>query len=92
MPSHLLHGRPIVSLPYHYVQDDEVGDPSYSEAADIQKRAKVQALLLLRFWNRWSREYLTALHEFHHTTGTNTQIVKVGDVVLIHDDTPGNQL
>ena len=51
-------------------------------------RAKVQALLLQHFWSRWRREYLTALREFHHTTGTNTQTVKVGDVVLIHDDIP----
>ena len=43
MPSHLLHGRLIVSLPYYYVKDDEVGDPSYGEAADIQKRAKVHS-------------------------------------------------
>ena len=46
-------------------------------------------------------EYLTALHVFHRTTGSNTQTgdivlihddtpktVKVGDIVLIHDDTP----
>ena len=32
-------------------------------------------------------EYLTALREFHRTTGSNTQTMKVGDIVLIHDDT-----
>ena len=33
-------------------------------------------------------EYLTALCEFHRTTGSNTQTVEVGDIVLIHGDTP----
>ena len=87
-PSHLLYGRPIVTLPHHNVEVDEVDDPTYGETTEIQRRAKVQALLLQHFWSRWRREYLTALREFHHTTGTNTQTVKVGDVVLIHDDVP----
>ena len=86
-PSHLLHGRPIVSLPHRDVQEDELDDPTYGETSDIQTRAKIQSLLLHHFWNRWSKEYLTALREFHRVSGTNTQTVRVGDVVLIHDDT-----
>ena len=86
-PSHLLHGRPIVSFPHRDVQEDELDDPTYGETGDIQTRAKIQSLLLHHFWNRWSKEYLTALREFHRVSGTNTQTVRVGDVVLIHDDT-----
>ena len=86
--SHLLHGRPIVSLPHYDVQDDELTDPTFGETVDINRSAKVHAHLLAHFWNRWKLEYLTALHEFHKTTGSNTQAVKVGDIVLIHDDTP----
>ena len=44
--------------------------------------------MLKHFWTRWKSEYLTTLREFHKTTGNNIQRVKVGDVVLIHDDTP----
>ena len=33
------------------------------------------------------REYLTALREFHKTTGNNWQVIKKGDVVGVHDDT-----
>ena len=34
-------------------------------------------------------EYLTALREFHRTTGSNNvQRIKEGEVVLIHDDGP----
>ena len=31
---------------------------------------------------------MTALREFHRVSGTSTQTVKSGDVVLIQDDTP----
>ena len=31
---------------------------------------------------------MTALRGFHRVSGTNTQTVKSGDVVLIQDDTP----
>ena len=79
---------PIVTLPHHDVEVDEVDDPTYGETTEIQRRAKAQALLLQHFRSRWKKEYLTALREFHHTTGTNTQTVKVGDIVLIHDDVP----
>ena len=85
--SHLLHGRPIVSLPHYDVQDDELTDPTYGETVDMNRSAKVHAQLLAHFWNRWKLEYLTDLHEFHKATGSNTQAVKVGDIVLIHDDT-----
>jgi len=86
-PSHLLLGRPVVSLPHYDVQNDELTDPTYG-ADDINRWAKVHAQLLAHFWQRWRTEYLTALREFHRATGNNIQTVKVGDVVLIHDDTP----
>jgi len=87
-PALLLHGRPIISLPHHNVQDDELDDPTYNDNADLRRSVKAQALLISHFWNRWKMEYLTALREFHRTTGSNMQKVKVGDVVLIHDDVP----
>lgn len=53
-PSHLLHGRAIVSLPHCEVQDDKVNDTTYRETGDIERRAKIQSQLLRHFWNRWS--------------------------------------
>ena len=50
-----------------------------------------QGVLLQHFQSRWKKEYLTALREFHRTTGTNEQTVNIGDVVQIHDDVPRNQ-
>ena len=64
-PSHLPHGRSIVSLPYHTVEDVDVQDPMYGED-DLRKRTKAQALLFKHFWSRWQREYL---RECHRSTG-----------------------
>ena len=87
-PAHLLYGRRIVPLPYHRVEEDELDDPEFGGTSTIMKRAKVQALMLKHFWTHWKSEYLTTLREFHKTTGNNIQQVKVGEVVLIHDDAP----
>ena len=87
-PAHLLYGRRIVPLPYHRVEEDKLDDPEFGGTSTIMKRAKVQALMLKHFWTRWKLEYLTTLREFHKTTGNNIQQVKVGEVVLINDDTP----
>ena len=39
-------------------------------------------------WQRWRHEYLTSLREFHKSSGSNKESVKVGDVVVMHDDSP----
>ena len=36
----------------------------------------------------WRHEYLTSLREFYRPTGRGGQQIKVGDVVLVHDDGP----
>ena len=87
-PAHLLYGRPIITLPHYDVTTDEIDDPTYGDDSDVRRRAKVQAVIISHFWRRWSREYLTALREFHRASGNNVQTVKEGDVVQIHDDCP----
>lgn len=50
-PSHLLNGRPIVSLPHCDVQD-EPDDLTFGETiTDMQRRARIQASLLSHFWS-----------------------------------------
>ena len=88
-PSHLLYGRRITRLPYEHVTD--VYDTDYGDTSDISKRARTLTHLLEHFRNRWKREYLTLLREFHKASGHNSQRIKVGDVVLIHDDGPRMQ-
>ena len=87
-PAHLLYGRRVTALPYESVDDDEVNDPNFGDDSSIKHRAKQQDLALKHFRSRWRHEYLTSLQEYHRTTGTNQQKVKIGDVVLVHDDTP----
>jgi len=85
-PAHLLYGRRITSLPHPPVESDEVSDPTYQTSADLLRRAKRVTKLIQQFWQRWRHEYLTSLREFHKGSGINTESVKAGDVVLIHDD------
>ena len=86
-PSHLLHGKRIVTLPHSVTEDDEIHDLDFGDDSTLRRRAKRQALVIKHFWNRWNGEYLTALRETHRMTGNNDQRVKAGDVVLVHDDT-----
>ena len=87
-PSHLPCGRRITSLPHVSIEDEEVKDPTYGTARDVQYRARKQALVIQHFRRRWKEEYLTSLREFHRATGRNDQTIKVGDIVLVHDETP----
>ena len=65
----------------------ELCDPDFVDNSEVRRRAKRQALIIKHLESRWKHEYLTALREAHRTTGTNTQQVKIGDIVLVHDDT-----
>jgi len=70
-PVHLLHLRRIVCLPHQAVETDELDDPSFGEAGQVHRRAKVQAAILRDFQRRWRHEYLTLLREFHRASGNN---------------------
>ena len=87
-PSHILYGRMLTNLPHELVPQEHVQDPSYGEISRLNKAARFQSLLLTHFSTRWKQEYLTSLREFHRTSGSNNQTIKVGDVVLVHDDSP----
>ena len=85
-PSDLLHGRRITTLPHTTVTED-LHDPDYgSTDSQMRKNAKRLSVLLKHFQGRWRYEYLTSLREFHKCQGNNSQTVKVGDVVQIHDE------
>ena len=86
-PAHLLYGKRMTSLPHSY--EDDVENPDYvvSESR-VRKRLTNHARLLQHFQTRWKKEYLTSLRKFHKASGLNMQNVKVGEVVLIHDDGP----
>ena len=90
-PSNLIYGHRIVLIPHLLCEDYETTDESFQIGGSdslLRKRAKTQTLIMKHFWVRWKQEYLTSLREFHRTTGRNDKNVNVGDVVLVHDDTP----
>ena len=79
-------------FPYHTPQQMAVKMMTlfYEETtgASLRTRVTQHAPVLQHFQHRWRREYLTSLRELHRTTGKNEQCIKVGDVVLVHDDIP----
>lgn len=89
-PSHLLYGRRIQSIPCPLDDPGEIEDPTYISGDNMRKRLDRRGKLIRDFWSRWKREYLTSLREFNRlkVLGSNKQIIKKGDVVIIHDDKP----
>ena len=51
-----------------------------------EPRDKTQ--ILQHFQQRWKREYLTSLRESHKGADPSKQNIRVGDVVVVHDDVP----
>ena len=66
-----------------------VSDPNYSGGTCSTNGSTDSISLKLRhFWNRWKKEYLLELLEFHRMNVNNgsTYVVSVGDVVTVYDD------
>ena len=70
---------------------DEITDPTFLISSALQERTKRQAQILQHFQQQWKREYLTSLRDTHKGTNTFKQTIKVGDIVLVHDDVPRSQ-
>ena len=67
---------------------EELQEPTYCGAEQVRRDARIQSALLQHFAARWRREYLTSLREFYRPAGRSGQVIKVKDVVLVHDDCP----
>ena len=87
-PSHLLYGRRITRLPYPSDITENIDKLTVPTSTTFIRQADIKHELIRQFQIRWKNEYLTALREFHKTIGTNSHIIKMGDVVQIHDDSP----
>ena len=87
-PSQLLCGHRLVSYP-DSVSLQEVKDPTYHTSSFLNKRFLHCTKLLEHFWNRWAKEYLTLLRERYNFIGKEPcRVIKMGDVVLVHENTP----
>ncbi|XP_060574452.1 uncharacterized protein LOC132732105 [Ruditapes philippinarum] len=81
-PVHLLYGR-LTTVPYY----ENISEPKPVSRDGITKQASIQAQIISHVRDRWCHEYMTSLRQYHKTTGNNSQTIKVGDVVIIHDET-----
>ena len=83
MPSHLIYGRRIKTLPDEIVEPDDALNHESSSA-----RFKYLSTKLAHFWNRWRKEYLANLREFHRNKlGRPERIVQGGgDVVVVCEE------
>ena len=87
-PSHLLHGRRLLSLPDNSSTRD-LSDPDVELSSnDSSKRVNHLNNVMSHFWNRWKNEYLMELRDSHRHTSksTNPTPIAVGDMVVVHDE------
>ncbi|XP_052242501.1 uncharacterized protein LOC127852590 [Dreissena polymorpha] len=87
-PSQLLFGRRVTTLPYDDVTVDTGSTVAAADHAEFNRMARRREMLIQQFYRRWNTEYLTSLREHHRMSGSNTQTIKIGDVVQIDDDGP----
>ena len=85
-PSHLFHGRRILSLPD--VPISNLVELKVSNSV-ITRRMEYLSTLLSRYWNQWRRYYLFDLCERHKLTWKKmggTFEISVGDVVIVYEE------
>ena len=87
-PSKLLYGFSVTALPHPVVDPEELEDEDFNEHDQLNKALKRRSLLFQHFVQRFKREYLSSLRERHvyqsKKQGSQEEIIKVGDVVLMH--------
>ena len=60
---------------------------------DLSRREKYLNTLLLHFWKRWQKEYLTELRVHHNYKSSNRKLtIKIGDVVCVYKGKAPRQL
>ena len=87
-PSKLMYGFDVTALPHPVVDPDELEDEDFNEHDQLNKALKRRSLLFQHFVQRFKSEYLASLRERHvyqsKKRGSQEEIIKVGDVVLMH--------
>ena len=87
-PSKLLYGFSVTALPHPVVDPEELEDEDFNEHDQLNKALKRRSLLFQHFVQRFKSEYLASLRERHvyqsKKQGSQEEIIKVGDVVLMH--------
>ena len=63
--------------------DQSINNKVFSES-EIQKLSR----LMVHFWDRWRKEYIVNLREYHSTKQklSSNPIIKLKDLLFVHDD------
>ena len=86
-PSHLLHGRRLMSLPDPCTGD--LMDPDFElSLMELSKRVSHLSNVMNHFWHKWRDEYLIEFRNSHPHSAKNAvpTPVAVGDMVVVHDE------
>lgn len=84
-PNHLLKGRLNTGLP----EDIDPEDIDFIDRDMLLEKLKNRLKAKKHFTERWTNEYLLSLRQFHNdNVGFWDNLIKVGDIVLIHNTTP----
>ena len=85
-PTHQLCGKRITTLPHPY--EDSPDGTDYLDDLSMRRQLDNHSRILQNFQAWWRKEYVPSSREFHKAAGHNKPQIKVGDIVLIHDDKP----
>ena len=81
-PNHLIYGRML----QHRADDGELTNLRDIAHQDVVDQTNITKSLLQSFWSIWKHEYLIELREYHKKYGQHSNIVSVGDIVLISEE------
>ena len=83
-------GRRLLNLPELPEIDS---DEEYNERADsMRKRQRYVSRVFQHYWQRWKKEYLVSLREYHQIREGTESEIGVGHVVLIENELKKNRL
>ena len=82
MPSHLIYGKRLKTLPDEVDEPDDAMNPN-----SLSARFRYLTTRLTHFWNRWRKEYLASLCEFRKCNFKRKErVVTVGEAVVVYED------
>ena len=87
-PAMLLYGRNIELVADEYFDFDELCDPSFCNSFVLSKRYLYVQSLICKSWDNWKNEYVKSLRERDRNLIRNNHPLRVGDIVLIWDESP----
>lgn len=80
-PNHLIFGRMLSTT-----GDQQLAATFEAHSDDLTRRKRALNVMLDHFWERWRREYVTALREVQRVRNRGGEQIKEGDVVLVFEE------